>query len=144
MGLIFKYVFAMKYKILKKIVFIIAVIIFGTTINSCRKPSSICGTSKATYTGVYKFNEIGILGADSSNAYIEVQYTISNGNTNHILTQWVKSPCLIGGYPVNCNYDSIYTCSSGQVSGILLRPKIGYGMGNAEFMKIINHSNNIL
>ena len=117
-----------------------------TELGSCwKKPDSRCGTIKTNYTATYKFNEIGILGDTSSTPYIEVQYTVSNSaGNNQVLTQWVTPPCLIGGYPVVCNYDSGYDCADGQVISISPHVKISYGTGGAEFMKIINHSTNTL
>ena len=122
----------------------IIIIFLAITLNSCEERDKLCFTVKSNYSKLYKFNEIGILGADSSNPYIEIQYTISNGTTNQVVTQWVKPPCLIGDYPVICNYDSVYSCASFSIIGFLQRVNIGYDVGNPEYMKIINHSNNVL
>lgn len=134
----------MQQKFLKVLSILMVAVVALIGLNSCwKKPDPKCGTIKTNYTAPYRFNEIGILGTVSINPYIEVQYTTDAGNgSNKIVTQWVSPPCLVGGQPVVCNYDSIYQCADGQVRTILPHVQINYDMGGAEYMKIINHGSN--
>lgn len=91
----------------------------------------------------YKYNIVGIAGEPSAIPYIEIQYTKDNGSGHNVIeSKRISPPFVFGGHKVNICYDSIVCCTSRKGRLISYRWQLlhDYGLGGAEYLRIINHS----
>ena len=98
--------------------------------------SSSCGMSK-NETIDYNFNYIGLVVDSNYIGNVEVQYF--NIDSNKIVSEFVKPPCIVGGYKTKLNIIIYYPCPQGGTSTFGYDPI--YDIEKNNYLKIINNTN---
>lgn len=120
---------------------ILLVIIIIILLSSC-KLHPVEYKKITTYNKLYKTNVVGIVGESSETPYIEIIYSVADGENNKTERLMVSPPYLFQSDKVNIRCDSAITVHGDDVLAYILTLKHDYSEGGAEHFQIINHSSN--
>jgi hypothetical protein len=95
----------------------------------------------AQKTKLYKTNLVGITGVPSSEPYVEIIYSIDDGQgKNKTESLLVSPPYVFQNSKVNITYDSVVYARKERDEYYQLTLKRNYGEGGADYFRIVNHS----